>query len=215
MQNRFIVPVAVHCQYRELSSSSSSSKLHKTRDEDDPRDEDEYASPFLHSLSSLTDTHYKYCVSSQTLSSVSTAPSYADSQLIRGENPDFLSIPKSLRNTTYYPLLFRCHESFLEIPESLSAATISAEGVGDRSREHLARLIKEGSPNPGLGVYKPLGESKIVYHKELLEKCKPLMKDHYCVEEICYKLAIAECTFWDMVREDPKHFYVYYVVSNL
>ncbi|CBK23563.2 uncharacterized protein [Blastocystis hominis] len=201
MQKRFIVPVAVHCQYREFPPSS---KLHKTRDEEDTHDEDEY-----------TNTHYKYCVSSQTLSSVSTAPSYADSQLIRGENPDFLSIPKSLRNTTYYPLLFRCHESFLEIPESLSAATISAEGMGDRSREHLARLIKEGSPNPGLGIYKPLGETKVVYHKELLEKCKPLMKDHYCVEEICYKLAIPECTFWDMVREDPKHFYVYYVVSNL
>lgn len=77
------------------------------------------------------------------------------------------------------------------------------------------RLIKDGSPNPGLGICRPLGDTKVVLHRELLEKCKPLMKDHYCVEEICYKLAISESTFWDMVQEDPKHFYVYYVVSNL
>ena len=44
MQKRFIVPVAVHCQYRELASSS---KLHKTREEDDTHEEDEYPSKLL------------------------------------------------------------------------------------------------------------------------------------------------------------------------
>lgn len=47
MQKRFIVPVAVHCQYREFPPSS---KLHKTRDEEDTHDEDEYASTFLHAV---------------------------------------------------------------------------------------------------------------------------------------------------------------------
>lgn len=49
----------------------------------------------------------------------------------------------------------------------------------------------------------------------LLEKCKPLMKDHYCVDEICYILSISHEEFYKMVRENEKQFFFYYCARNL
>lgn len=72
-----------------------------------------------------------------------------------------------------------------------------------------------GSGNSCGSAGKPgVGDSHVA-NALLLEKCLPLMKDHYCVDEICYLLSVPHSAFWEMVSENPGQFQLYYVVANL
>ena len=56
---------------------------------------------------------------------------------------------------------------------------------------------------------------ELMERKTLFARCLPLMKDHYCVDEICYKLGISHASFWRMVEDLPDHFCVFYVIPDL
>ena len=56
---------------------------------------------------------------------------------------------------------------------------------------------------------------ELMERKTLFARCLPLMKDHYCVDEICYKLDISHASFWRMVEDLSDHFCVFYVIPDL
>lgn len=185
----------------------------------DGHDDDDWP-PTHASTLYVGETHYsRHIPSVQTLSSLSSGPLVVTLPTdAHNENSVILGISKRLKNSTYYPFRMHALESFSDIPEIRSAIALSGDTIGDRSHEQFFKAppTKDESYNSVIPMNRSVGaESKRVYHAALLEKCKPLMKDHYCVEEICYKLAISHSTFWEMVAENIKHCFVYYVVNNL
>ena len=56
---------------------------------------------------------------------------------------------------------------------------------------------------------------ELMEKRTLFARCLPLMKDHYCADEICYKLGISHASFWRMVDDFSDHFCVYYVIPDL
>lgn len=109
-----------------------------------------------------------------------------------------------------------------DFPDTADAWRLPSIGdaSGERSREQMARWATTITPLAGSGnscgsAGKPgVGDSHVA-NALLLEKCLPLMKDHYCVDEICYLLSVPHSAFWEMVSENPGQFQLYYVVANL
>lgn len=108
-----------------------------------------------------------------------------------------------------------------DFPDLDSAHLFSpCDASGERFREHAARWSTNMTPLAGSGnsygsAPKPSGGEFHMTNAQLLEKCQSLMKDHYCVDEICYLLSISHSMFWEMVSELPGQFQLYYVVANL
>ena len=108
--------------------------------------------------------------------------------------------PNALRHSDYLPLHMGRIES-LSV-EREEAWTSSGEGI-----YHL--LPKSDS------ITSAYSFNRVGGGRDLLEKCLPLMRDHYCVDEICYKLSITQDVFWKMVQEFSSQLFMYYIIPNL
>ena len=110
--------------------------------------------------------------------------------------------PSALRHSDYLPL----HMNRVDSP------TIEQEEAWTSSGEGIYRLLpKSDSVTSAYTLNRGGGGGR----RELLEKCLPLMRDHYCMDEICYKLSISHDVFWKMVQEFSSQLFMYYIIPNL
>lgn len=147
--------------------------------------------------SHMTDSRLKFGMGSQNSSMMLSSPPPRESSFS-------FQASSRIRSSSYYPFSMHAITSFSDNPDTLRSNT---DSIGDTGGLYAKGSGKSNSVHT---VNRTNAETR----SALLEKCIPLMRDHYCVDEICYLLSISHSTFWDMVNETPKQFQIFYVVSN-
>ena len=116
-----------------------------------------------------------------------------------------------IRQSCYYSISHRLLENGVERRGSFG----SFSRLSPDHTEHVHFWKGKSDSSSSIHSLSKKGETKSSLFVPFLEKCLPLMKYHYCVDEICYILNIPHYFFWEMVNENPKNFFVYYVASNV
>lgn len=188
LKERLVLPVAIHCQYIPSYIPLMQS------DESEIKEGEGHHRTHSHPLK-------------HALSSPHTISSTPDLESIASES----AVSTKMKKSPYFPLSFLSLDSINDPPESYgSYSRFSPEHV---DHSHM-RKSKSGSYS-SFPASKATNETKSAINSALLEKCIPLMKDHYCVDEICHILNTSHDDFYDMVRDNTKHFFIYYVVQNV
>lgn len=111
-----------------------------------------------------------------------------------------------LKNSSYYPLSFLSIDDMNEHPESYSF--YQRVSLDHFDHYHMWKS-KSGSCSSIPSI--PTKYEIKAKHSALLAKCEQKMKEHYCVDEICYILHISHSTFHEMVMQNPRKFLFFYV----
>lgn len=118
-----------------------------------------------------------------------------------------IHVSSKLKNSSYYPFSFLSVDSMNEHPESYSSyARVSPDHF-----DHYHMWKSKSGSCSSIPSIPTKAENKSSKHSALLEKCIPFMNQHYCVDEICYKLQISHSIFVEMVKENPRKFFTFYV----
>lgn len=221
MKRRIICPVIVHCMYIEESISPvtedkefSNSNMSNSNSNSNSigvgvgmggNEEDEEPIALSRPASHLTNDglYLRKMNSAHTSSSTFAAIPLVSDELPPPESVDdshlIVAWPSVLRHSDYLPF----HMGRVDSP------TIEREEAWTSSGEGMYHLLPKSD-----SITSAYTLSRVGGGRELLEKCLPLMRDHYCVDEMCYKLSISHDVFWKMVQEFPSQFFMYYIIPN-
>ena len=190
MQQRLTIPVIVYCQVFSDPVPNEEEKF--------PRDH-----PSSHYLTEYS-AHHRIPSTHTSSSTMSPGPLLLETSVTETtlESIASISLASKLRESVYIP--FHMCLSDVSSEPVYSSAGFSGE-LKPQMSESLSSFPAEMQ----------WIESKNGKSKEILEKCIPLMKDHYCIDEICYKLHIPHALFWRMIRDNHNRCYVYYAIPNL
>ena len=221
MKRRIIYPVIVHCTFIEESIPSATEENDNNNDNGkefynnrmnnngENEEEEEEQLTLSRPASHLTNDglYIRKMTSSHTSSSTFAAMPLVSDELPPPPPPEsvdsshlIITWPSVLRHSDYLPF----HMDRVDSP------TIEREEAWTSSGEGIYHLLPKSDSITSAYTLNRGGRQR-----ELLEKCLPLMRDHYCVDEICYKLSISHDVFWKMVREFPSQLFVYYTIPNL
>ena len=110
-----------------------------------------------------------------------------------------------LKYSTFFP------KSLIKAENHNERETYSTVTLDNQEQFHS----RNKSELPANIMAKSESKSTSPWNTGILEKCTSLMKDHYCVDEICYLLNIPHSLFYDIVNENSKKIILYYVVRDL
>lgn len=191
MQQRLIIPVIVHCQIFPDPVPNEEEKLPKEH-------------PSSHFLTDYS-AHHRVPSAHTSSSTISPGPLVLETSVTETtfESVASIPLPSKLKESIYIPFHMR-------LPETPSEPVYSSSGFSGEFLKPVTSESLSSVPTEMQWI-----ESKNGKSKEIFEKCIPLMNDHYCIDEICYKLHISHALIWRLIRDNHTRCYVYYVIPNL